>query len=107
MPAGTALSIPCLACRASEEYQLRLVDDPVFAVRGMLAVYGTDRVRHALLERGEPDKSVLMGIAKYGNVGVRNRLVETAWINPNLLYQIGRYLPASAVPMPSTKATTS
>ena len=34
-----------VACRASEEYQLKLVNEPVFAVRKMLAIYGTDRVR--------------------------------------------------------------
>lgn len=40
-----------VACRASEEYQLKLVNDPVPAVRKMLAQYGTDKVRLANLDK--------------------------------------------------------
>ncbi len=86
-----------VACRASEEYQLKLVNDPVPAVRKMLAVYGTDKVRLALLERGEPDDDVLIDIAKYGSLAVRNRMVETVWIKPELLFKLGRFLPPSGI----------
>lgn len=86
-----------VACRAGEEYQLKLVNDPVSAVRKMLAVYGTDKVRLALLERGEPDEDVLINIAKYGSLAIRNRLVETVWINPELLFKLGRFLPPSGI----------
>ena len=47
-----------VACRAGEKYQLRLVGDEVGPVRKRLAVYGTDRVRLALIEHGEADPEV-------------------------------------------------
>ena len=86
-----------VACRASEEYQLKLVCDPITPVRERLAIYGTDKVRLALLERGEPDKIVMRGIAKYGNTTVRHRLVQVMWDKPDILYQCVPYLPASDI----------
>lgn len=86
-----------VACRASEEYQLKLVYDPITPVRERLAIYGTDKVRLALLERDESDEAVVKLIAKFGNTTVRHRLVKSAWDNPNLLYQCVRYLPASDI----------
>lgn len=80
---------------ASEEYQLKLVYDPITPVRDRLAIYGTDKVRLALLERGEPDKIVMKNIAKYGNITVRHRLVQAAWDKPDILFPCVRYLPAS------------
>ena len=86
-----------VACRASEEYQLKLVNEPVFAVRKMLAIYGTDRVRLALLEQGEPDKDVLRHIAKFGSAAVRHRLVKEAWNQESSLFQCVPYLPQSSL----------
>lgn len=86
-----------VACRASEEYQLKLVCDPITPIRERLAIYGTDKVRLALLERGEPDKIVMRGLAKYGNTTVRHRLVQVMWDKPDILYQCVRYLPASDI----------
>lgn len=83
------------ACFASEEYQLKLVYDPITPVRDRLAIYGTDKVRLALLERGEPDKEVRRNIAKFGNTTVRHQLVKTVWDRPDILYQCVQYLPAS------------
>lgn len=86
-----------VACRASEEYQLKLVCDPITPVRERLAIYGTDKVRLALLERGEPDKEVIRNIAKFGNTTVRHQFVKTVWDRPDILYQCVRYLPASDI----------
>lgn len=86
-----------VACRASEEYQLKLVYDPITPVRERLAIYGTDKVRLALLERDESDEAVVKLIAKFGNTTVRHRLVKSAWDNPDLLYQCVPYLPASDI----------
>lgn len=86
-----------VACRASEEYQLKLVYDPITPVRERLAIYGTDKVRLALLERDEPDKAVIKNIAQYGNTTVRHRLVQVMWDKPDILYQCVRYLPASDI----------
>lgn len=82
---------------ASEEYQLKLVYDPITPVRERLAIYGTDKVRLALLERDEPDKAVIKNMAKYGNTTVRHRLVQFMWNKPDILYQCVRYLPASDI----------
>lgn len=38
-----------VACRASEEYQLKLVNEPISAIRDLLAIYGTDKVRLPVL----------------------------------------------------------
>lgn len=86
-----------VACRANEEYQLKLVYDPITAVRARLAIYGTDKVRLALLERGESDEEVVKNIAKFGNLTVRHRAVDTVWNHPDILRQITRYLPASDI----------
>ena len=59
-----------VACRASEEYQLKLVGDPNAPIRNLLAVYGTDRVRLALLNRDKPDENAIQNIAKFGNTTV-------------------------------------
>lgn len=86
-----------VACRASEEYQLKLVYDPITPVRDRLAIYGTDKVRLALLERGESDEEVVKRIAKFGNTTVRHRLVKAVWDRPDILYKCVRYLPASDI----------
>lgn len=86
-----------VACRGSEEYQLKLVDDPIAPIRNLLAIYGTDRVPLALLNRSEPDKDVIQNIAKFGSTTVRYRLVDVAWNDPKALHEIVRYLPAGAV----------
>lgn len=86
-----------VACRASEEYQLKLVYDPITPVRDRLAIYGTDKVRLALLECDEPDTIVMKNIAKYGNTSVRHWLVKSSWDNPDILYQCVPYLPASDI----------
>ena len=84
-----------IACFASEEYQLKLVYDPITPARERLAIYGTDKVRLALLERDESDETVVKHIAKFGNTTVRHRLVQVMWDKPDILYQCVRYLPAS------------
>lgn len=84
-----------VACRASEEYQLKLVYDPITPVRERLAIYGTDKVRLALLERDESDEAVVKLIAKFGNTTVQHHLVQVMWDKPDILYQCVRYLPAS------------
>lgn len=86
-----------MACRASEEYQLKLVCDPITPVRERLAIYGTDKVRLALLELDEPDKAVIKNIAKYGNTTIRHRLVQAVWDKPDILYQCVPCLPASDI----------
>ena len=86
-----------VACRASKEYQLKLVYDPITPVRERLAVYGTDKVRLALLERDESDEEVVKLIAKFGNTTVRHRLVQVMWDKPDILYQCVPYLPASDI----------
>ena len=86
-----------VACRASEEYQLKLAYDPITPIRDRLAIYGTDKVRLALLERGETDREVLTNIAKYGSTTIRHRLVQIMWDKPDVLYQCVRYLTASDV----------
>lgn len=86
-----------VACRASEKYQMKLLNDPIPEVRKLLAVYGTDGVRHALLDRGETDRDVLTQIAKYGSTTTRHQLVDVAWKDPKTLHEIARYLPASAL----------
>ncbi len=86
-----------VACRASEEYQLKMLNDPFPEVRKLLAIYGTDNVRRALLDHGETARDVLTQIAKHGNTSVRHRLVDVAWNDPKTLHEIARYLPASAV----------
>ena len=68
-----------VACRASEEYQMKLVGDPASVIRQYLAIYSTDRVRTALLERGETDRYVLENIAKFGNTEIRRRLLPVIW----------------------------
>lgn len=86
-----------VACFAREEYQLKLVYDPITPVRDRLAIYGTDKVRLALLEHGELDKEVIENIAKYGSTTIRHRLVQVMWDKPDILYQCVRYLPASDI----------
>ncbi|WP_367575609.1 hypothetical protein [Acutalibacter caecimuris] len=63
-----------VACRASEEYQLKLVNEPISAIRDLLAIYGTDQVRLALLEQGESNEDVLQSITKFGSTAIRHRL---------------------------------
>ncbi|WP_217960059.1 hypothetical protein [Acutalibacter muris] len=84
-----------IAYFANEEYQLKLVYDPITPVRERLAIYGTDKVRLALLERDESDEEVVKLIAKFGNTTVRHWLVQVMWDKPDILYQCVRYLPAS------------
>lgn len=84
-----------IAYFANEEFQLKLVYDPITPVRERLAIYGTDKVRLALLERGESDKEVVKRIAKFGNTTVRHQLVKTVWDKPDILYPCIQYLPAS------------
>ena len=86
-----------VACHSSERYQLMLVADPEPLLRLRLAIYGTDRVRNALLDRGETDLDVLAAIAKFGSTTTRHRLVDVAWEDPKVLHNIARYLPASSI----------
>lgn len=86
-----------IACFASEEYKLKLVYDPITPVRERLAIYGTDKVRLALLERGERDKEIVESIAKYGSTAVRHQLVKTVWDKPDILFHCVQYLPASDI----------
>lgn len=86
-----------VACHSSERHQLMLVADPEPLLRMRLAIYGTDRVRNALLDRGETNADVLTEIAKYGSTSIRYRLVDLAWKNPKVLREIARYLPASGI----------
>lgn len=86
-----------VACHSSERHQLLLVDDPEPMVRKRLAIYGTDRVRNALLEHGESAPEVLTEIARFGSISTRHRLVDMAWDQPKILQQIARYLPASDI----------
>lgn len=86
-----------LAYFANEEFQLKLVYDPITPVRERLAIYGTDKVRLALLERGESDKEVVKRIAKFGNTTVRHRLVQAVWDKPDVLYSCIPYLSASDI----------
>ena len=89
-----------VACRAGEKYQLRLVGDEVGPVRKRLAVYGTDRVRLALIEHGEADPEVIENIAKFGNTAVRHRLVDAAWGKPQLLTKAGGLRHGQGSPRP-------
>ena len=68
-----------VACRASEEYQLKLVNEPISAIRDLLAIYGTDKVRLALLERGESDEYVLQSIAKFGLAEYPQKCCRVLW----------------------------
>lgn len=86
-----------VACRGSEEYQLKLVGEPIAPIRKLLAIYGTDRVRLALLNCGEPEEDVIQNIAKFGNTAVRHRLVDVIWDKPDLLIKCVSYLPASSI----------
>jgi hypothetical protein len=86
-----------IAYFANEEFQLKLVYDPITPVRERLAIYGTDKVRLALLERGESDKEVVKRIAKFGNTTVRHRLVQAVWDKPDVLYSCIPYLSASDI----------
>ena len=86
-----------VACRASEEYQLKLVNEPISAIRDLLAIYGTDKVRLALLERGESNEDVLQSIAKFGSTAIRHRFVDTVWDRPTLLMKCTPYLPAGCI----------
>ena len=86
-----------VACRASEEYQLKLVNEPISAIRDLLAIYGTDKVRLALLERDEPDEYVLQSIAKFGSTDIRHRLIEAAWTRTSLLIRCMPFLPAGCI----------
>lgn len=86
-----------VACHSSERHQLMLVADPEPLLRMRLVIYGTDRVRNVLLDRGENDPDVLAEIAKYGSTSTRHRLVDVAWENPKVLRDIARYLPASGI----------
>ena len=86
-----------VACRASEEYQLKLVNEPISAIRDLLAIYGTDKVRLALLERDEPDEYVLQSIAKFGSTDIRHRLIEAAWTRTSLLISCMPFLPAGCI----------
>ena len=81
-------------CYVNNLHHLYAMCDPITPVRERLAIYGTDKVRLALLERDEPDKAVIKNIAKYGNTTVRHRLVQVMWDKPDILYQCVRYLPA-------------
>ena len=86
-----------VACRASEEYQLKLVNEPISAIRDLLAIYGTDKVRLALLERGESNEDVLQSIAKFGSTDIRHRLIEAAWTRTSLLISCMPFLPAGCI----------
>lgn len=86
-----------LACHSSERHQLMLASDSEPIVRRKLAVYGTDKVRNTLLDRGETDPEILTEIAKYGSTTLRHRLVKIAWNRPLVLHSIAKYLPASAI----------
>ena len=86
-----------VACRASEEYQMKLVGDPASVIRQYLAIYSTDRVRTALLERGETDRYVLENIAKFGNTEIRRRLLPVIWDKKDSLYDCIPYLPQSCL----------
>lgn len=82
--------------RASEEYQMRLVG-AVSAIRQYLATYSTDRVRMALLERGETDRYVLKTLAKFGNTEIRRRLLPVIWDQYETLHDCLPYLPQSCL----------
>lgn len=86
-----------VACFADEEYQLRLVCDPITPVRKLLAIYGTDKVRRALLERGATDKEVVKNIAKFGSTLLRHKAIDAAWNDPETLCQISPYLPITGL----------
>lgn len=86
-----------VACHSSERHQLMLVADPEPLLRMRLAVYGTDKVRNALLDRGETNPDVLATIAKYGSTSTRHRLIDVAWENPKALHEIVRYLPVGGI----------
>lgn len=86
-----------VACFAKEEYQLKLVCDPITPVRKLLAIYGTDKVRRALLEQGETDKEVIRNIAKFGSTLLRHKAIDAAWDDPETLCQISPYLPITGL----------
>ncbi len=86
-----------VAYHANEKYQLKMRNDPFPEVRKLLAIYGTDNVRRALLDSGESNREVLTNIAKFGSTDVRHRLVDAAWNDPKTLYEIVHYLPARAL----------
>lgn len=86
-----------ITCRVSEEYQLKLVGDPIAPIRKLLAIYGADRVPLALVERGEQDKDVIQSFAKFGNTAVRHQLMDVVWDKTDLLIKCVSYLPASSI----------
>lgn len=86
-----------VACHSSERHQLMLARDAEPIVRRELAIYGTDNVRSALLDRSESDPEILTEIAKYGSTTLRHRLVDMAWDRPLVLHSIAKYLPTSAI----------
>lgn len=63
-----------VACRASEEYQLKLVNDPITPVRERLAIYGTDNVRLAFFVwfaynwARKTTRSITMRYLELGNI---------------------------------------
>lgn len=79
-------------CKASEKIQLKMLREPEPAVRKLLAQYGTDRVRSALLAQGEADPEVLVEIAKWGSVQVKNRILPLMWDRPEILRKIAPFL---------------
>lgn len=81
-----------VTCKASEFYQMQMLGDPEPLVRKWLAIYGTDRVRLALLAQQKNDPEVLVEIAKWGNITARNRDLPLAWDKPDVLRKIAPYL---------------
>lgn len=79
-------------CRANEEIQLKMLQEPEPVLRKLLAQHGTDRVRSALLARGESDPEVLVEIAKWGSVQVKNRILPLMWDRPEVLQKIAPFL---------------
>ena len=81
-----------VTCKASEDIQMEMLGDPEPLVRKWLAIYGTDRVRLALLSQRESAPEVLVEIANWGNVQARNRILPLAWDKPDVLCKITPYL---------------
>ncbi len=71
---------------------MKMLPDLEPIVRKWLARYGTDRVRAGLLEQHENNPDVLLEIAKWGNVQIRNRVLPLGWEDTDLLCKIAPYL---------------
>lgn len=79
-------------CKASEAIQMKMLHGPEPVVRQWLVIYGTDRVRLALLEQHEHSPEVLVELAKWGNMRARNRIIPLAWDKADVLCKIAPYL---------------